>query len=489
MKYKYLPSIRLVSTFISLALSVTFLFGDDEPEGIRPTPLTRPEMKKLLEEVKHRTPRIPLPDLSEEERDNPDPRFNSYESRVRRLYLDGFDANRSFGFPNSNSASSLASPGTSSSSGARNQDPLFTLSDELKVELFWIVSRVNNCQYCIGHQESKLLRLGLTDDRIASLDFDWSGFDTAHQAAFGFGRKLTLEPHQLSDMDFGELKKYFTENQILEMVLSMAGNNSINRWKEAIGVPQNADGGGYSSVGRQQDSFAITDNFPRGSYETPTNPGIASRISTIVVKSDRSDRQGTCMTSSPRPALESRDWTEQKLAEAASRVPRLSMSDDATTRSAIPSVSNESSLPNYIKLLARFPIAGGSRVEGIQASFEKGALSQKVRWQMAWILARQDRAWYALGLAKQKLLSLGETLDSVYSLDGDWENVTPIERSLFVIAKNLGNSPVVLNGAEVKSAVDLCGPRDVVQAISFITSMTAFNRITEAAGLPVDKIR
>ena len=38
------------------------------------------------------------------------------------------------------------------------------------------------------------------------------------------------------------LKRHFTDNQILEMVLSMAGNNQINRWKEGAGVPQGRGG-------------------------------------------------------------------------------------------------------------------------------------------------------------------------------------------------------------------------------------------------------
>ena len=67
-----------------------------------------------------------------------------------------------------------------------------TLDYKFKVALFWIVSRTNNCQYCLGHQESKLLRAGMTEDEIAALDFDWKQFTPAEQAAFALTRKLTL---------------------------------------------------------------------------------------------------------------------------------------------------------------------------------------------------------------------------------------------------------------------------------------------------------
>ena len=48
---------------------------------------------------------------------------------------------------------------------------------------------------------------------------------------------------------------------------------------------------------------------------------------------------------------------------------------------------------------------------------------------MAWIVARQDRAWYAAGRAKNRLKELGQTDDQVYNLDGDWSEFTPAERA------------------------------------------------------------
>ena len=57
-----------------------------------------------------------------------------------------------------------------------------SLDGTFKTELFWIVCRANNCQYCQGHQESKLLRAGMNEDEIAALDGDWSEFSAAERA-------------------------------------------------------------------------------------------------------------------------------------------------------------------------------------------------------------------------------------------------------------------------------------------------------------------
>lgn len=465
---------------IAFGFSSAMTIAQEPLEGIRPTPLTRPEMKRMLEDVKVRVPRIPLPELSDQDRAQLGDQADSYEARVKHHYLGGIEPPRQ---------TRSQAPGGGGFNAARSQDPAFTLDNALKVELFWIVSRVNNCQYCIGHQESKLLGLGRSEDQIAMLDCEWEKFPPASQEAFAFARKYTLEPHRLDDEDILRLKKHFTDAQILEMMLSMAGNNSINRWKEAIAVPQHADGGGFSSRfgGTIPASDTPDPNRPSGSYMTPTSPLYASKQSKIVVTTSTKETGVTCPTKSPRPELESREFVEKMLLQCKSRSSRLPLVDESQARETIPAVTSiHGKLPNWIRLLARFTAAGGSRIETTLAADFKGDLSPLTKAQLGWILARQDRAWYALGRAREELRRLGQTDDQIFALDGDWNEFAPRDRAIFRVAKKLGDSPVVLPAKDVKDAVELAGPRDVVQVVSYTTSRAAFNRLTEAAGLPLE---
>src|SRR5215475_7873472 len=128
------------------------LAGTDEPQSSpRPVPLTRPEMKQYLEDMKARKPRIPLPDLTEEDKAKLGERGQGYEARLRYHYLPWASSRGPGGF-------------------SRDPDPTMSLDYPFKTELFWIVSRTNNCQYCLGHQESKLLGAGLKEEEIAALD-------------------------------------------------------------------------------------------------------------------------------------------------------------------------------------------------------------------------------------------------------------------------------------------------------------------------------
>lgn len=357
-----------------------------------------------------------------------------------------------------------------------------TLDNRFKVSLFWIVSRTNNCQYCLGHQESKLLNAGMTEDEIAALDSDWSKFNEKEQAAWAFGRKFTLEPNKLSAADIAELKKHFTDLQILEMILSMAGNNSINRWKEGVGVPQAKSFGGF---GRGGNTAATTTPAEPHSYLTPTSDAFQTSVTKVAPFIGEPNGK-TAKTVFTRPAIESRADAEAALAEARKRTPRLPLVDEAQAREILSEDAPEGPLPQWMRLLANFPQSGKRSVASTRFADEKGDLSPLVKAQAAWVIARQDRAWYALGQAYRRLKDLGQTDDQIFALDGSWDKLPAKDRSLLVVAKKLAACPVVLTDVEVAEAVKLAGPRDVVQMVSYTTNRASFDRITEAAGLQIE---
>jgi hypothetical protein len=100
----------------------------------------------------------------------------------------------------------------------------------------------------LGHQEAKLLREGIKENEISELDFDWDKFTEKEKVAFYLARRLTLEPHLISDKDIDLCRSFYNDLQIIEIICSVAGNNAINRWKEGIGVPQSKNGGGFMEL-------------------------------------------------------------------------------------------------------------------------------------------------------------------------------------------------------------------------------------------------
>jgi alkylhydroperoxidase family enzyme len=473
--------------YLALAILVAALpiwSRADDPSSPRPIPLTRPEMKKYIENMKARQPRIPLPELTAEEKEKLGERGGGYEGRVRSLYAPG-TSNANGNAPRPADGARPAE-GTRPAGSGRENEPGMTLDYKFKTELFWIVSRTNNCQYCLGHQEGKLLGAGMVEDEIACLDGDWSEFTPAEQAAFRLARRLTLAPHRLTDSDIEDVRKHFTDLQILEMVLSVAGNNSINRWKEGVGVPQSAGGGNF---GRRPAAEGTTEAKPEAhSYLTPTSEKYATKVTVVApIIKDNVASALVSATVAKRPALESRDEVERSLTLCSVRKPRLPLVDEAKAREVLEDNAPEGTLPAWMRLVANFPQSGKRLVATIRNANEKGDLSPLLKAQAAWIIARQDRAWYATAEAKQRLEKLGQSVDQIYALDGKWDDFSPREQALFTIARNLAASPVVLTDAQVAQALELAGPRDVVQMITYTTSRASFDRITEAAGLASEK--
>ncbi len=441
------------------------LFAADPPTNEpRPVPLTRPEMKQLLEDMKARKPRIPLPELTEDDKTKLGERGTGYESRLRYHYMPAAEggAGRGSGF------------------GFGPTGDEATLDNTFKVQLFWLVSRANNCQYCQGHQESKLLRAGQKEDQIAALDGDWTEFTVAEKTAFAFARKFTYEPHALSDADVAGLRKHYKDAQILEMILSMAGNNAINRWKEGTGVPQSAGGGGFGKGKEPVDPPA------KHSYLTPTSDKYKSIVTKVAPVAVNDTGEPTKLAVCKRPALESREDVEKALAAARKREPRLPLVAEDKARELLPA-DYKGEVTQFVRLLATFPTAGKARVASQITADAKTDLKPLLRAQVSWIIARQDRAWYATAEAKARLTALGQTDDQIYKLDGDWKEFTAKERSAFTLAKKLAASPVVLTDDDVAEAVKQIGARDTVQMIQYVTTRASFDRITEAAGLRAEK--
>jgi AhpD family alkylhydroperoxidase len=384
-----------------------------------------------------------------------------------------------------------------------------------KTRLFWIVSRTNNCQYCLGHQESKLLAAGMAEDQIAALDSEWTLFPAREQAAFAYSRKLTFTPHQLTDADFAALSPHFTPLEILEMTLSVAGNNAINRWKEGAGVPQSSDGGNFGRTGPNPPAGAAATtstttttktptaaNAPAGtapagttptgtaahhSYLTPTSAKYAGQLSRVApIVRDPGTGAPTTRAAFQRDPMATREVIESSLRTAATRQARLPLAHEEAARGVWPTDApvDAGPLPGWVRLLASFPQSAPNRIRSVQLLEFGGDLPPLLKAKTAWVLARQDRAWYALGQARDMLRRQGLSHEQIDALD---DHATPLERSLFKVARHLAASPVVLTDDEVADAVRLAGPRSVTQFIQYVTHRASFQRVTEAAALPLEQ--
>jgi uncharacterized peroxidase-related enzyme len=92
------------------------------------------------------------------------------------------------------------------------------------------LSLINGCHYCTQHHIQSARRIGLTPEQMSGLKAgDYSGFGAPEQAALRYAEKLTRTPGGGDDADFAELKKHFSDEQIVDLHMLIGLANLTNR--------------------------------------------------------------------------------------------------------------------------------------------------------------------------------------------------------------------------------------------------------------------
>jgi uncharacterized peroxidase-related enzyme len=92
------------------------------------------------------------------------------------------------------------------------------------------ISLINGCNYCTQHHIQGAKRAGFTADEMKALKAgNYSGFRGSEQVALRYAEKLTRTPDGASDADFAELKKHFSDEQIVDLHMLIGLANLTNR--------------------------------------------------------------------------------------------------------------------------------------------------------------------------------------------------------------------------------------------------------------------
>ncbi len=448
------------SSIPSLSAALLFLAipgacpADDKPTSDAPRPVaaTRPELKEQLEHSKQSQPRLPLPPPTEEEiaaakaRAGQGPMTGIINNaRMRKLYLPAEILGGGF---------------------SREPDPAMTLNNTFKTMFFWIVSRANNCTYCQGHQEVKLAGDGVKEETLAALDGDWSEFTPAERAAFAFTLKLTYEPNKLSDADIDRLRSHYTDLQILEIITAVGGFNAMNRWTGALAIPQEG----------------------HRVYLTPTPEKYQALRSRVAPLPDEaSSSTPVCAKPADRGSLETKSQVEAALEASRKRRPRLPLATEAQARGMVPADwSGSGPLPEWVRLLANFPKGGRAWIAQTCHSETKGRLNARIKAEIAYIAARNDRAWYALGHARQRLKGLGMSDEAIEAIDHPGDSVPEAERLTLALARKLTVDPALITDADIAGLRKHYPDPEVAEIVYQVTQAAFFDRLTEAAGLRLE---
>lgn len=110
--------------------------------------------------------------------------------------------------------------------------------DRKLYELIYLrVSLINGCHYCTQHHVASSKRVGLTAEDWSTLKAgDYSRYSDKERTALTYVEKLTRSPHEINDTDFGPLKKFFSDPEIVDLHLLAGLANLTNRFTDPLGL-------------------------------------------------------------------------------------------------------------------------------------------------------------------------------------------------------------------------------------------------------------
>lgn len=110
--------------------------------------------------------------------------------------------------------------------------------DRKLYELIYLrVSFLNQCHYCVQHHLASSKRAGLTpEDWKALKQGDISRFSDEEQVVLRYVEKVTKASHDINDADFANLKKHFSDAQIVDIQMLAGLANLTNRITDPLGL-------------------------------------------------------------------------------------------------------------------------------------------------------------------------------------------------------------------------------------------------------------
>ncbi len=100
-----------------------------------------------------------------------------------------------------------------------------------------VVSKLNECRYCVAHHAPRLVDQGLAPESVANiLEPDCPGLDAVDRLVRDYAVQVTTKPQYMRDGIFDELKKHFTEAEIVELTLRTALCGFFNRFNDALQI-------------------------------------------------------------------------------------------------------------------------------------------------------------------------------------------------------------------------------------------------------------
>jgi alkylhydroperoxidase family enzyme len=93
--------------------------------------------------------------------------------------------------------------------------------------------------YSMAHTASAAMHFGISEQKLAAVrDYKTSPhYSPAERAALDIAAAANAIPNAVTDAMFAELRKHWSEEQIVEIVAAIAATGFVNRWNTTMSTP------------------------------------------------------------------------------------------------------------------------------------------------------------------------------------------------------------------------------------------------------------
>jgi len=256
--------------------------------------------------------------------------------------------------------------------------------------------------------------------------------------------------------DVAKLRPDFTDPQIIELVYTLAMFNSVNRWTDALGIPQDQ---------RMRDKEI--------NFLTEVDAEFQGKSGGLAAAAE----------DTPARQMVSYDDALLKSEEAAKRAPRVELpSAEASAKMLQGLETAEDAKENWVRALASFPEVGLKQYQALKSMEKEGKVPARLKAIIAWSTARKNSAWTALRVARQRLDKLGVNDQSLRQLDKN-ENLDASEKMVKEFAEKLTEYPQRITDSDIENLQKSFTDQQVAEIVYLIAAANMFDRFTETLSL------
>ncbi len=146
----------------------------------------------------------------------------------------------------------------------------------LKALIMYVASRTAGCQYCAAHTGNLAALYRVPAAKVEqALQFESSPeFNDAERAALRFTQASGQTPNAVREVHFEELRRHFSDEQIMEMVSTIALMAFLNRWNDTLATSLESQPRAFAEQHLTAAGWALGKHAGGTSPELPVKRGL-----------------------------------------------------------------------------------------------------------------------------------------------------------------------------------------------------------------------